>query len=288
MAAAAGGAVPFDRPVVDRAGELTGDRLGERIGLCLTEVHPPSGPVSLQAVMHVESLLEVLPERQVDEGPAGGGEFHAGRQAALDHGQVAGRQVPVEMGHVSAYLDALGSRQGSGVDARASDDEHPKGGNLGRRLRVGVDQPAEQVAADAGAAHGHDTDLLVRRIAELPAQLVAVGNVPGVEPGDIAGEPVVVLHPVTDQREPVTEAVGDDIVRVADEQGQVADPRVAGNLLDHLGVVVGGQRGFRSAAFGHRQPADEVGEPAVGEALELGILVEEVVDLPRFVADHAD
>ena len=39
------------------------------------------------------------------------------------------------------------------------------------------------------------------------------------------------------------------------------------------------------AAVGHRQPPHEVGHPGEGEPLELGVLVEEVVDVPGLVAD---
>ena len=56
-------------------------------------------------------------------------------------------------------------------------------------------------------------------------------------------------------------------------------------MLDHLGVVVGRQKGFVLAPVRHRQPADEVGQPAVCGTLELRILVQEVVELPGLVAD---
>jgi hypothetical protein len=39
------------------------------------------------------------------------------------------------------------------------------------------------------------------------------------------------------------------------------------------------------AAVGHRQPADEVGEPDVRGRLLLGVLVQVVVELPGLVAD---
>ena len=39
------------------------------------------------------------------------------------------------------------------------------------------------------------------------------------------------------------------------------------------------------AAVGHRQPADEVGQPDVGGGLQLRVLVQVVVELPRLVAD---
>ena len=54
------------------------------------------------------------------------------------------------------------------------------------------------------------------------------------------------------------------------------------DLLDHLGVVVGDQRRL---VVVHRQPADEVGQEGVRGGLELGVLAQEVVDLPRLVAD---
>ena len=62
-------------------------------------------------------------------------------------------------------------------------------------------------------------------------------------------------------------------------------PREARDVLDHLGVVVGGQERLALAAVGHRQPADEVGQPDVGGPLLLGVLVEVVVELPGLVAD---
>ena len=74
---------------------------------------------------------------------------------------------------------------------------------------------------------------------------------------------------------------------VADEDRSVADPRVSRDVLDHLGVVVGGEEGLALAAVGHREEADEVGHPRqCSTALELRVLVPEVVDVPRLVADH--
>ena len=65
----------------------------------------------------------------------------------------------------------------------------------------------------------------------------------------------------------------------------VAHAREARDVLDHLGVVVGGQEGLAVAAVLHRQPADEVGQPHVGGPLLLRVLVQVVVELPRLVAD---
>src|SRR4051794_12312955 len=61
--------------------------------------------------------------------------------------------------------------------------------------------------------------------------------------------------------------------------------RVAGDVLDHLRVEVGGQERLPLAALAHRHDAHEVGHPHVGRGLELGVLVQEVVDLPALVGD---
>ncbi len=106
-------------------------------------------------------------------------------------------------------------------------------------------------------------------VAELVPQRLAVGEVGRVEAGHVAGEVVVLARPVADQRQVRAEAVGHDVVEVADEERPVAQAREARDVLDHLGVVVGGQEGLALAAVLHRQPADEVGQPDVGRPLLL-------------------
>ncbi len=106
------------------------------------------------------------------------------------------------------------------------------------------------------------------------------------EPGDVAGEREVLLGPLADRRQLSAEPIRHDVVGLADEDRPVADPRVSSDVLDHLRVVVGRQEGLSRSAVGHRQEADEVGQPHVLAALELGVLVPEVVDVPRLVADH--
>lgn len=80
-----------------------GDRLGRRV----LEVHPPPGAVALQAVADVEVLLEVVPQREVDERPPVGRQLHRGRKAALNDREVAGGEVPVEVVDVGANLEPL-------------------------------------------------------------------------------------------------------------------------------------------------------------------------------------
>ncbi len=61
--------------------------------------------------------------------------------------------------------------------------------------------------------------------------------------------------------------------------------RVALDVLEHLGVVVGGQVRLGVASRRHRKEADEVGQPGERRRLQLGVLVQEVVDLPGLVSD---
>ena len=93
------------------------------------------------------------------------------------------------------------------------------------------------------------------------------------------------LDPLADHRQPGPERPRHDVVGVADEQRAVADRREALDLLEHLRVEVGGQERLALAALGQRQPADEVGQEHERRALVLRVLVQEVVDVPRLVAD---
>ena len=58
----------------------------------------------------------------------------------------------------------------------------------------------QKVGPDPGAAGGDDADLLVGRVAELGAERVAIGDLGGIEAGDVAGELEVLLGPVADRR----------------------------------------------------------------------------------------
>ena len=134
---------------------------------------------------------------------------------------------------------------------------------------------------DPRPADGHDADALVVAVAEL----TAVAQVARVEAGHVAGEVVVLLGPVADLRQVGAERVRDHVVGIAHEHRSVAHAREARDVLDHLGVVVGGQERLVLAAVLHRQPAHEVGQPHVRRALLLRVLVQVVVELPGLVAD---
>ena len=188
----------------------------------------------------VEVLLEVVAQREDQERALVGGQLHRGGQAALDDGEVAGGEVLVEVVHVGADLEPGMRGQRRGVDARAGDDDHAQVRDLRAGGGEGVDHAAQQRGADAGAADGDDADPLAGPVAERRAQPFAVAD--RGEAGDVAGEVEVLLGPVADRGQLGAEALVDDVVGVADEQRAVAQSRVAVDVLDHLGVVVGGQR----------------------------------------------
>jgi len=77
----------------------------------------------------------------------------------------------------------------------------------------------------------------------------------------------MLLGPFADRWQVWTEPLGDDVVRLADEDSLVADARVASDVLDHLRVVVGGEQRLALSAVGHRQVTDEVGKPHKGSCL---------------------
>ena len=197
------------------------------------------------------------------------------REPALDERDVAARQHAVEVGHVAAHLDPGGRAQALAVHARAGDREHPQAGHpLGGRL-VARDQPRQQPGADRRAAD--------RRDAQRPVA-VALGRRRRVA-GDLAAELEVRLDPLADRPAAPGRSCPRRRPRVADEQRAVAHGREARDLLEHLRVEVGAQERLALAALGQRQPAHEVGQEHERRALVLRVLVQEVVDLPRLVAD---
>ena len=69
---------------------------------------------------------------------------------------------------------------------------------------------------------------------------------------------------------------------------KIARSRTRGYRFDlgqHFRVVIGNEFDFTRAAARHRQPAHEISQPNIGGAFFLGIFMQKVVQLPRFVTD---
>ena len=141
------------------------------------------------------------------------------------------------------------------------------------------------MSANPGAANSDNADLFVVPIAQLMPQPCAVGEISRIEPGDVAGERVMLPRPIPDQRQFRPERIRNDVGLIADEDRPITQPREPGNVLDHLRVVIGGQERLMITAIRHRQPADEVGHPHVRGAFLLRILMQVVIQLPGLITD---
>src|SRR5262249_49752419 len=102
----AGRTVGLDVAVADGLSGQLGDACGDEIGVRGGVVHVLAGAVPVEPVTDVEVLLEVVPEREVEERAPGGSQLHGRGQAALDDGEVADGQVLVEPVDVTAQLEA--------------------------------------------------------------------------------------------------------------------------------------------------------------------------------------
>src|SRR6476469_1125032 len=128
------------------------------------------------------------------------------------------------------------------------------------------------MGTDATTSDGYDAYLLVRVVAEFVTQLLPIGELGGIEAGDVAGEVEVLLSPFTNHGQIRAESLGHDVAWVPDEQRPIPRSAVPRDVLDHLGVVVGGQIRLARTAVWHRQPPREIAEPDVCRPFEFGIL----------------
>ena len=118
-------------------------------------------------------LLEVVAQREVQERPARGGELHRGRQPALHDRQVAGREVPVQVGDEGTDLHPGRRAQRGRIDARPGHRDHAQAVDAPRGIGIARDDPPQQRLADAGPTDRDDHDPLVGLVAELAAELLA-------------------------------------------------------------------------------------------------------------------
>ena len=107
-----------------------------------------------------------------------------------------------------------------------------------------------------------------------------------IEGQAIAAVAEVAVGPFADARQAGAERLLGHVLAVADEDGGIAQVRIARHMLDVVGIAVGAQRSLALVAWLHRKAADEVGEENIGLALELRVLVIVVVHVPGLVADH--
>src|ERR1700733_7050080 len=234
---------------------------------------------------HVEFLLEVVLKREIDERRSGSGEFHAGCQPALNEREIARRQMPIEVRHEGAHLDAIRRIKRLRVDPRTGHDDHAQLRYSGSRHRPALQDAANEMRADTGSADGDDADTLARAVTKRLPQIHSRAEGPRVFSQDISGEVEVFGYPVAHVRQIPAERSRDHVFRLADKDGAIAYTRVAFDMLDHLGIVITGQEGLALAARRHRQKADEIGEPGQRSFLQFRMFMPEMIDVPGFVSD---
>ena len=124
--------------------------------------------------------------------------------------------------------------EGLRVDAGPGDGDHPQFGDEALRRGEPGDHPAQKIGTDARAADRDDAHALTGEVAESSAEGLAVGGSRWFKAGHVAGEAVVLFGPVPDRGHVGPEALRDGVLGVTDEDGPVANARVARYLLDHL------------------------------------------------------
>ena len=80
-------------------------------GVAEIEVQHAAGAVLVEPVADVEVLLEVVAQRNVEERAAGRRQLHARGQPSLHDREVAGSEMPVQLGDEPAHLQALVLRE---------------------------------------------------------------------------------------------------------------------------------------------------------------------------------
>src|SRR3954469_664056 len=162
-----GGATALNWQVGHVATDLRDDRGRQRIGVgLLLVVHASPGAVAIESVPDVEVLLEVVPQRHVDERAPVGGELHGRGEPTLDDRNIRRREVLVETWHVAAHGGASPARQDTRVDPRTRYDQEVQVRELASREGYGVEDPLEQRQAHAGSANCHHAQSLVVAVAE--------------------------------------------------------------------------------------------------------------------------
>ena len=126
----------------------------------------------------------MVAQREGEERPAGRDQLHRRRQAALHDGDVAGREVAVELVDVAAHLEPVGARQRSpGRCAGPATTIMRRPGTRSRAGGSAAIDAAQQRRADAGAADGDDADRLVRRSRARARSAARSASASGSKPG---------------------------------------------------------------------------------------------------------
>src|SRR5581483_3927377 len=223
-------------------------RLRDHVRTGIGKFQPAPGAIAIEAMGDVEILLEVIAQRKIDEGGAGRRQFHAGSQPALHQREVTCGEMSIEIRHERRDFNAFRRVQRFWIDAGTCDHDHAQFRDFGFRGRPGLQDTFDQMAADPGAAHGDDANLLVRRISQRLPQLRPPTEVFWMLAHYIAREIEMLRHPFAHSRQILAEGERNDVRRLADEDRAVPHGRMPLDMLDHLGIVIGREKRLVLAA----------------------------------------
>src|SRR5258708_134426 len=100
-------AILFNIPVRDLLANLLSDRGGDNVGRCLCKVHTAPSLVAVKAVSHVEVLLEMVAQREVQKRALVRRQLHRRRQPTLHHRQIPDGEVTVQLLDIATHFDPL-------------------------------------------------------------------------------------------------------------------------------------------------------------------------------------
>ena len=186
----------------------------------------------------MEVLLEVVAEREVEEGRLEGGQLHRRGEPALDDREIGRRVVAEEVRHERPHLDLRARGAARRRRAAARHQDHPGVRDLGGDQREGLGALPEQASPDPGTAHRDQDHPLVVAEAQLAAERGACRDSPRVEVVGVAGEAEVLARPLPHVRQVGPELAVEHVLLVADHDGEVAHVRVEAQVVDVLGVLL--------------------------------------------------
>src|SRR5438445_6851143 len=201
-------------------------------------VHPHAGAEALEAARHEELLLEVVPQREVEERGAQRGQLHRRREPALNDRQIGGGVMPEELGDERAHLETRRGRNRRAVETGPGHEQHARGGGAGGDEREGRRALLEEVAADAGAADRDQDHAFVRPVAQRGAERRLVPEVGGVEVVRVPRELEMLAGPLPHVGQVRTERAVEHVLLVAHHEREVADVGMKAEMVDVLGVLV--------------------------------------------------
>src|SRR5262245_57972206 len=151
-------------------------------------VHADARAQAVEPARHVEVLLEVIAQREIEERRPERRQLHRGREASLHDGEMGGGVMPEQVGHVRARVDARPRGQLGGVEPRARDEQHARVGDPVGDERKGGRALGEEAPPHAGPARGDQDHPLVVAVAELAPERGLVRVCGGIEVVRVARE----------------------------------------------------------------------------------------------------